>query len=130
MKMAHEIAIGDRIMGNTNWLEVQSITPTDDPARPTFQCIDAFKAPREIKTDRHISNASYEVEPTRYTENIPEYGDVMTVEEFNEYVENGFFSDCDGFGHPAKHNLMDGDTVVKPSTRIVGDATHIVWFNR
>ena len=71
-----------------------------------------------------------------YINEIPSYGDLMTVEEFKENCECGGFTDYDGFGHPARiETLKDGKASkqrIYPSERnlIPNDATHIVWFNR
>lgn len=64
--------------------------------------------------------------------NIPEYGDVFTVEEFKNACACRAFVDYDGHGHPAKDGRMDRFIFVKPSRlfRIPKDSTHIVWFNK
>lgn len=31
----------------------------------------------------------------KYTEQVPEYGDLMTIQEFIECCEDGFFTDYD-----------------------------------
>lgn len=67
----------------------------------------------------------------KYTQDIPDYGDVMTVEHFRQACKAGAFIDYDGVGHPAKDGRM-GHSEVRPSrlAEIPPDATHIVWFNR
>jgi len=67
-----------------------------------------------------------------YTRSIPDYGDVMTVEEFTTAVEAGGFVDYDGFGNPAKDGRMDGKLFIIPSRidEVPKDCTHIVWYNR
>jgi len=67
----------------------------------------------------------------RYTEAIPEYGDVMTVSDFREACGQKHFIDYDGIGRPAKGGKMMRKDI-KPSDlpSIPADATHIVWFNR
>ena len=68
----------------------------------------------------------------KYTEKLPDYGDLMTVKDFLEACDCGGFIDYDGTGHPVKDGMMSRD-VVKPSTRkkdIPADATHVMWFNR
>jgi hypothetical protein len=68
---------------------------------------------------------------------IPEYGDVMTLDAFQESVESGAFIDYDGFGHPAikkdAYTLrMDQSMNIYPSEAddVPEGTTHIVWFNR
>jgi len=66
-----------------------------------------------------------------YTEELPNYGNLMTVEEFKECCEGGGFIDYDGFGNPVKDGKASNQRIY-PSERgfIPKDATHIVWFNR
>lgn len=67
-----------------------------------------------------------------YTEQIPKYGDLMTVKEFKANVKSGGFIDYDGSGQPVKNNLRDTTIDIYPSElyNIPKDATHILWFNR
>lgn len=84
-----------------------------------------------------------------YTRELPDYGDLMTVEEWYANVECGGFIDYDGHGAPArarriewkdgmdptaypKIEIMMSDMNVIPSLAhlVPKDATHIVWFNR
>lgn len=68
-----------------------------------------------------------------YNEPVPEYGDLLTVSEYLSMVNNGFFIDYDGFGHPYLNGMMDGELIISPSGgsfSIPFDATHIIWFNR
>lgn len=64
-------------------------------------------------------------------ESFPDYGDLMSVDEFAQSVEDGSFIDYDGYGYWAVADKMS-DVVVRPST--VDDkpewATHVIWFNR
>lgn len=66
-----------------------------------------------------------------YDQEIPKYGDMMTVSDFIDSVEGGSFCDSDGVGHPVKDDKMSG-VLVYPSgyERIPKDATHIIWFNK
>lgn len=68
---------------------------------------------------------------TAYTEELPSYGDVMTVENFRNDCRAGYLIDYDGYGHPVKDNKM-AKIRIYPSGRdlIPADATHILWFNR
>ena len=67
-----------------------------------------------------------------YKDSLPDYGDLMTVDEFKKAVACGAFVDCDGYGHPSNNNLVDHNIHIFPSqvADIPNDATHIVWFNR
>jgi len=66
-----------------------------------------------------------------FNENLPDYGHVMTVEEFKNDCAAGGFIDYDGFGQPVKDNKA-AKIYIKPSAleEIPQEATHIVWFNR
>ncbi|RJR12836.1 hypothetical protein C4588_01670 [Candidatus Parcubacteria bacterium] len=67
-----------------------------------------------------------------YSEDIPDYGDLMDVAEFQEACRLHYFIDYDGYGHPAKNGKMDGRANIFPSKyfELPEDATHVVWFNR
>jgi hypothetical protein len=69
---------------------------------------------------------------TSYTEEVPDYGDVMTVENFIKCCEIGGFIDSDGEGFPIKDGKVAHDCFVKPSRRALlpKDATHVIWFNK
>lgn len=66
-----------------------------------------------------------------YTKPIPSYGDLLTVQEFLDNCESGFFIDYDGHGNPAKDGMLSSQRIY-PSERstIPSDATHVVWYNR
>lgn len=67
------------------------------------------------------------------TENTEDsIGCYMTVTAFLGAVNDGVFTDYDGYGHPCLGDLMDPDTYVYASkTYTIPDtATHIVWFNK
>ena len=64
---------------------------------------------------------------------LPEYGDVMSLEDFKENVEAGWFSDYDGFGR----YVLDGketDIDIYPSDIMEGNIREefdtIIWYNR
>ena len=79
---------------------------------------------------------------------IPDYGDVMTLKDFQEECKSGGFIDYDGSGHPAGvesgtshaeghtffkgHLRMDPNVTIRPSeyADVPEGTTHIVWFNK
>ena len=72
---------------------------------------------------------------------IPDYDDLMTIEDFISYCKSGSFIDYDGYGHLADQNQMYWQTYIFPSEilklvksnklkRLNEKYTHIVWFNR
>lgn len=69
---------------------------------------------------------------TEYTEKIPEYGDVFTVEEFLQMVDMDCLIDYDGSGNPAKNGKMSKEYVYPSRARelLPEDATHVVWYNK
>ena len=84
--------------------------------------------------DMNIYPSSFslkKINKTEFTEDIPDYGDVMTVKSFISACVHGAFIDYDGSGQPAKNGKM-ADIYIKPSLigKIPLDATHIVWYNR
>jgi hypothetical protein len=82
------------------------------------------------------------------TRPIPEYGHLMTIEEFSRHVESGMFVDYDGHGNWATSTHIISDEYVKPSmftreseprlkkaglkvaVRPPEGATHVVWYNK
>lgn len=70
-----------------------------------------------------------------YPDPIDEYGDVMTLEEFEPGLTWGpVFTDGDGFGYFAKDGFAAKERFY-PSEYFITkprfpDATHVVWFNR
>ena len=76
------------------------------------------------------------VATTDYSQEIPNYGHVITVRDFKRCVANGSFIDYDGFGHPVKeiNGVLKASGIrINPSTAhndIPRDAEYIVWFNR
>lgn len=67
-----------------------------------------------------------------YTEEIPDYGDIMTIEEWNDCVEQGFFTNDDGSGYFCKDGKMDRTIEVfsPQAAKMEIDATHVCWFNK
>ena len=63
-----------------------------------------------------------------YDEEIPDYGDLMTVEDWNQAVEDGVFIDSDGCGYWVKNNKMAREDEVFSTEQL--DATHVMWFNK
>lgn len=64
---------------------------------------------------------------------LPDFGSVMTVEDFYESCDSGMFDDEDGFGNYAVADKMS-NIGVAPS-RILEKGidkrfTHVVWFNK
>lgn len=66
-----------------------------------------------------------------YDQDVPEYGDLMTREEWLNAVETGFFIDYDGMGSPVKDGkMMSGWVFPSQADMLPEDATHVVWFNK
>lgn len=66
-------------------------------------------------------------------EQIPDYGDKMTIQDFKEAVILGALVDSDGCGRYASENEMT-DLVVQPSdyfkNTIDERFSHVIWFNK
>jgi len=66
-----------------------------------------------------------------YTEDLPKYGDLMTVEVYKLRVKTRTFVDYDGCGCPVKNGKMSKQHIYPSQIDSVPeDATHIIWFNR
>jgi hypothetical protein len=65
---------------------------------------------------------------------IPDYADVMSVDEWLHAVECGGFIDYDGHGYYVRDDKMDRNQLAKPSTAKEQPPkegyTHVAWFNR
>lgn len=62
--------------------------------------------------------------------NIPEYGDLMTLEVWLELVEDGMFTDYDGTGYISDGKMYGSEIFPSEKDRIPEGVTHIVWFNK
>ena len=69
----------------------------------------------------------YELEP------LPDYGTLMSLEEFVSYCKMGFLVDYDGTGRYATSDQAS-NICVYPSDVVSGeyrhDFSHVIWFNR
>jgi len=64
---------------------------------------------------------------------FPDYGDLMTKEEFIENVKYGYFIDYDGFGKYSNGTQMSNIKVYPSDIKENGfdkRFSHVVWFNR
>ena len=64
---------------------------------------------------------------------LPDYGDVMTLEHFIENVKDGGFIDYDGFGNYVKDGKMSNIEIYPSDVKhnmIRKDFDTIIWFNR
>lgn len=70
---------------------------------------------------------NYELEP------FPEYGTLMSLEEFIAYCKTGFLVNYDGTGKYATEDKMS-NIYILPSDVVSGtyrkDFSHVIWFNR
>lgn len=64
----------------------------------------------------------------QYTEEIPKYGHLMTIEDWLKNVACGNFTNYDGSGYYCKDGKMDCDNEVFSNPPL--DATHVCWFNK
>jgi hypothetical protein len=74
------------------------------------------------------------------TYNVPDFGDLITVEDWLECVEQGGFIDYDGNGDLLEKvgddfYLIKADILPSMVTRgtlkdQLGEATHVMWFNK
>lgn len=64
---------------------------------------------------------------------IPDYGDVMTLKEFESACKDGSFIDTDGFGYYVNDD-QETDIEIFPSDYHYGtirkDFNKIIWFNK
>jgi len=64
---------------------------------------------------------------------LPEYGTLMSFEEFVIFSKNGILSDYDGSGRYATKDA-ESDIYIYPSDILSGeyrhDFSHVIWFNK
>lgn len=66
-------------------------------------------------------------------EQIPDYADVMTLDEFVEAVKQGVFVNDDGSGYYATATEMSDVPAVPSEIRkglLQPGFTHVAWFNK
>lgn len=66
-------------------------------------------------------------EKRMYSEKIPAYADVMSLEEWESALNDGFFCSYDGYGFWVKDGMECSDEVFS-SPKL--DATHVAWYNK
>lgn len=68
----------------------------------------------------------------KYNMPLPDDGELMTVDEFEDEVDFALLGDSDGFGRIVRDNMMANYFVVKPTkiNEIPNCATHVIWFQR
>jgi len=80
----------------------------------------------------HLDRTKRMIMPFELSE-LPDYGDVMSLEHFIENVKHGLFIDYDGYGHYVKDG-MESDISIHPSDveygAIRSDFDTIIWYNR
>lgn len=80
-----------------------------------------------------VASRNYRLVQTPEFEEIPKYGDVMTLDDFIECCDGGGFIDYDGSGNYATEDHMTNISI-NPSDVDKGtirkDFYKIVWFNR
>mgnify|MGYP000879903244 CR=1 FL=1 len=68
--------------------------------------------------------------------NVPEYADLMTIEEFKEDCDNGLLIDYDGCGNFVSAKTGNTDIPVSPSDTAnwtkenMPDYEYIAWYNK
>jgi len=55
------------------------------------------------------------------------FGDLFTIEEWNEAIETGWITNWDGSGYWVKDGKESDDEVFSTPQE---DATHIAWYNK
>ena len=69
----------------------------------------------------------YKNEHREYGREVPDYADLMTVEDWKSAVADGCFCNYDGSGYWVKDNMESRDEVFGTPQL---DATHVAWYNK
>lgn len=84
----------------------------------------------KLKINEEVSTyANWKDSDSIYIDEIPHYGDLFTIEEFDEMVEDHTIMDKDGIGYYSDGEHMARKYPVFYSDKPEG-ATHVVWFNK
>ena len=73
------------------------------------------------------------IQTPEFTDDVPDYGDVMSLKKFISCCEEGGFIDYDGFGEYIKDGKTSGITIHASDVKykkVRTDFTEMVWFNR
>jgi hypothetical protein len=86
----------------------------------------------DINNEDKISTVEHALDKEEL-EPLPDYGDLMTLDEFIEHCNSGAFINYDGTGHYATKTKMSR-LYATPSKIKAGNIdrswTHVMWFNR
>ena len=69
----------------------------------------------------------YRKENREYCREVPDYADIMTVEDWKSAVADGCFCNYDGSGYWVKDGKQSRDEVFGTPQL---DATHVAWYNK
>lgn len=85
---------------------------------------------RQIEWLREELNVFCEISNGEYTRDLPDYADVLTVEEFLDDGCIGY--DGDGDAYPVKGGKQDTRLCFTKNSlwRLPKDATHVAWYNK
>lgn len=111
------------------WEEYMGMAEKDVPYMEAWEW---YSNNPTIRHYEHLQQEIRKLEEPAY-ENIPEYGDHMTMKDFIGYCKSGCFIDDDGSGYYATKDKMT-DIPVYPSDITSGnyrkDFDYVVWFNK
>jgi len=82
---------------------------------------------KERLVDVFIAGMNHEEPYRRVYDRRIAYGDLMTIEEWNRAINDGYINDDDGSGYWVKDDMSCDDGVFSSTQE---DATHVVWFNK
>ncbi len=111
--------------------EKENIAFQKAPPNMDFRQFEEYMKPTSSKVSR-ISKELRMIKTPTYSE-LPDYGDIMSLEDFIETVNDGGFIDYDGFGKYVKDGKKS-DIDIYPSdvkrNKVRKDFDTIIWFNR
>lgn len=90
-----------------------------------------YLEPEQSKIETLSKELRMQMEP-EYSK-LPDYGDVMSLQDFIENCEDGSFIDYDGFGNYVKNNQMSNISIYPSdikAKKVRKDFDTIIWFNR
>lgn len=96
---------------------------------------DYWRAYCNCKLIKEVQELSQEVRLCKlpYMDDMPDYGDIMTLEEFIDSCNCGGFCNYDGSGYYALETSCS-DITIYPSditnNKYRKDFTHVIWFNK
>lgn len=110
----------------------QTIEALDDNPDDSFEEYEERRMPYYKKIDK-LDREKRTIMVPVFERDLPEYGDLMTLENFVATVRSGGFIDYDGYGYYVRGDKMSNIKVIPSDLKhnaIRPDFDMVMWFNK